>query len=81
MCCLLGAKIHDVAKRAAQLAKSMLLLLFHVGADDTASQKMGRIKEDYKVLVRQVENASAQVPIYATNWRNRDRRERNRQGK
>lgn len=64
LCCLLGAKIHDVAKRAPQLAKSMdqyLLLLFHVDANDSASQKIGRIKEDHKVLVRQVENVSTQV--------------------
>lgn len=60
LCCLLGARIHDGAERAAQLAKGMPLL-FHVGANDATGQKMGRIKEDCKVLVRQVENISAQV--------------------
>jgi len=27
-----------------------LLLLVHVGTNDTASQKLGRIKEDFKAL-------------------------------
>lgn len=50
--------------RVPQLVKSTdyyLLLLFHVGTNDAASKKVGRIKEDYKALVRQVRNIRAQV--------------------
>ncbi|PKU47570.1 rna-directed dna polymerase from mobile element jockey- hypothetical protein [Limosa lapponica baueri] len=38
VCCLLGAKVQDVAKRVPQLVKNMdyhSLLLFHVGMNDT----------------------------------------------
>lgn len=43
------------------------LLLSHMGTNDTTSQRIGRIKEDYKVLARQVTNTGAQVifsPIF-----------------
>jgi len=53
VCCLLGAKVQDVAKRVPQLVKSTdhyPLLLFHTGTNDTASRNVGRIKEDFKAL-------------------------------
>ena len=37
------------------------LLLFHVGMNDTASQNLGSIKEDYKALGVQVKSIGAQV--------------------
>ena len=64
VCCLLGARIQDVAERVPQLVKSTAdcpLLLFHVGMNDAASWNLGRIKEDYKALGVQVENVGAQV--------------------
>ncbi|GAB0205522.1 hypothetical protein GRJ2_003017800 [Grus japonensis] len=64
VCCLLGAKIQDVAERVPQLVKSTdyyPLLLFHVGMNDTASRNLGRIKEDYKALGVQDKNIGAQV--------------------
>jgi len=51
--CLPGAKVHDVTERVPQLVKSTdyyLLLFFHVGTNDTTSQKVGRIKEDFRAL-------------------------------
>lgn len=41
--------------------KSNLLLLVHVGTNDAASQKINRIKEVYKALVRQVKNIDPEV--------------------
>lgn len=38
-----------------------LLLLFHVGMNDTASWNIGRIKEYYKAMGVQVKNTGAQV--------------------
>ena len=64
VCCLLGAKVRDVAKRVPQFVKSTdyyLLLLFHVGMNDTTSWNLGRIKEDYKALGVQVKSIGAQV--------------------
>jgi len=53
-----------VAERVPQLVKSTdyyLLLLFHVGTNDTASQKVGRIKEDFKALGVKAKSFDAQV--------------------
>ncbi|PKU28829.1 suppression of tumorigenicity 5 [Limosa lapponica baueri] len=64
VCCLLGTKVRDVADRVPQTVKNTdyyPLLLFHVGMNDTASQNLGRIKEDYKALGVQVKKIGAQV--------------------
>lgn len=64
VCCLLWAKVRDVAERVPQLVRSTdfyPMLLFHVRTHDTASQNLGRIKEDYKDLAVQVKNSGAQV--------------------
>lgn len=53
MCCLLGAKVQDVAKMVPQLVKSTdfcPLLPFHVGINETASQNLNKIREEYKAL-------------------------------
>jgi len=53
LCCLLRAKVRDMAERVPRLVKSIdyyPLLLFHVGTNDTASQNVGKIKEDFKAL-------------------------------
>lgn len=66
LCCLLGAKIWDVAESVPQLVKSTdycPLLVFHVRINDIASRNLGRIKEDYKALGRQEKNIGAQVII------------------
>lgn len=66
-----GTMTRDAAKRVSQLLKSMdhyPLLLSHVGTDDATSQKIGRIKENYKVLVRKVTNTSAQVISHLSAW-------------
>jgi len=42
-----------VAERVPQLVKSTdyyLLLLFHIGTNDTAGRNLNRIKEDFKAL-------------------------------
>lgn len=62
--CLLGAKIWNIAKRVPQLVRSTgyyLLLLIHVGTNDTSGHNLGRIKEDYKSLEVQVKNIGTQV--------------------
>lgn len=55
----LGSSYQEVP----QIVKSidLLLLLFHVGTNDAASQKLNRIKEGYKALVRQVKNIGPKV--------------------
>jgi len=53
VCCLLGAEVRNVTERVAQHVKSTddyLLLLFAVGTNDTASQNLGGIQEDFKGL-------------------------------
>jgi len=53
VCCLLGAQVQTVAKRVPLLVKSTdyyPLLLLHVGTNDSTSQKLGRIKKDFKGL-------------------------------
>lgn len=70
VCCLPGAKVREAAERVPQLVKSTdyyPLLLFHVGTNDTASQNLGRIGEDYGALGVQVKTIAAQViflPFY-----------------
>ena len=52
-----------MAERVPQLVKGTdycLLLLFHVGTNDTASSNLGRIKEDFKALGVQAKSISAQ---------------------
>lgn len=54
-----------------QLVKSMdhyLLVLSHVGTNDATSQKIVRIKEDYKALARQVTNTGAHVISHLSSW-------------
>lgn len=53
VCCLLGTKIRDITERVTKLIKSIdyyPFLLFHVGLNDTANQKLSKIKKDYKAL-------------------------------
>jgi len=64
VCCLPGAKVRDVAKRVPQLVKSTdyyLLLLFHVGTNDTTSWNLGSIKEDFRALGVKAKSIGAQV--------------------
>jgi len=64
VCCLLGAKVHDVTERVPHLVKSTdyyPLLLFHVGINDTASRNVGRIKEDFKALGVKAKSFGSQV--------------------
>lgn len=64
VCCLPGAKIRDIAERVPQLVKSNWLLSTvtpYVGMNDTASQNLGRSKENYKALGVQVKNLGDQV--------------------
>lgn len=62
---LTRGRICDVVERVSQLVKSMdyyPMLLFHVGTDDTASQKkIGRINEEDRALVRQAKNTGAKI--------------------
>ena len=53
-----------MAKRMPQLIKKTdyyVLLLFHIGMNDTESQNLGKIKEDFQALGVQVKNVGAQV--------------------
>jgi len=53
-----------VTEGVPQLVKSTdyyLLLLFHVGTNDTASWNLGRIKENFKVLGVKAKSFGAQV--------------------
>jgi len=64
VCCLLGPKARDVAKRVPQFVKSTdyyPLSLFHTGTNDTASENVGRIKEDFKALGVKAKSFGAQV--------------------
>lgn len=64
VCCFLKVKIQDTAMGMPQLAKSTgyySLLLLHRGMNDTGSQNMVRMKENYKALRMQVKNTHAQV--------------------
>ena len=64
VCCLPGAKVRDIAKRVPQLIRKTdyyPLLLFHVGMNDTESCNLGKIKEDFRALGKQVKNIGTQV--------------------
>lgn len=61
---VLVSMLMDLPERGPQLVKSRVyypLLLFHVGTNDMACQKLGKIKEDYTALGMQVKNIAAQV--------------------
>jgi len=63
VCCLPGAKVRDVAERVPQPVKSTdyyPLLLLHVDTNDTASQNLGSIKEDFKALGMKAKSFGAQ---------------------
>ena len=64
MCCLLGARIQDITDRLPKLIKpadKYPFVLIHVGTNDTASNTVARIKEDYEALGRQLKTLGAQV--------------------
>jgi len=63
VCCIPGDKVRDVNEKVSQLVKSRddcPLLLFHVGTNDTASQNVGRTKEDFKALGVRAKSFAAQ---------------------
>ncbi|KAG6933402.1 hypothetical protein G0U57_019236 [Chelydra serpentina] len=82
VCCLPGARIHDVTERLPRLIKPSdryPFLLLHVGTNDTAKNDLERITADYVALGRRIKAFEAQVvfssilPV-AGKGRGRDRR-------
>jgi len=66
LCCFLGAKVRDTAKRVLQLIKRKdyyPLLLFREGMNDSGRLKMGRIKKYCKALGAQLKNTGAQYNL------------------
>ena len=66
MCCLPGAKIHDVTERLTRLIKPSEhhpTLLVHVGINDTARRRFQDITRDFEELGREVKNLNAKVVI------------------
>ncbi|XP_073175776.1 uncharacterized protein [Lepidochelys kempii] len=64
VCCLPGAKIHDVTERLLRLIKPSdryPFLLLHVGTNDTAKNDLERITVDYVALGRRIKEFEAQV--------------------
>jgi len=64
VCCFLGAKVQDVTERVPQFIKSTdyhPLLLFDIGTNDTASQNVGIIQEDFRAPRVKVKSFGAQV--------------------
>ncbi|CAM5095768.1 unnamed protein product [Natator depressus] len=64
VCCLPGARIHDVMERLPRLIKPSdryPFLLLHVGTNDTAKNGLERITADYVALGRRIKEFEAQV--------------------
>ncbi|XP_065410850.1 uncharacterized protein LOC135973127 isoform X2 [Chrysemys picta bellii] len=64
VCCLPGARIHDVTERLPRLIKPSdryPFLLLHVGTNDTAKNDLERITADYVALGRRIKEFEAQV--------------------
>ncbi|XP_065436072.1 uncharacterized protein LOC135979801 [Chrysemys picta bellii] len=64
VCCLPGARIHDVMERLPRLIKPSdryPFLLLHVGTNDTAKNDLERITTDYVALGRRIKEFEAQV--------------------
>nr|XP_048718317.1 uncharacterized protein LOC125641845 [Caretta caretta] len=64
VCCLPGARIHDVTERLPRLIKPSdcyPFLLLHVGTNDTAKNDLERITVDYVALGRRIKEFEAQV--------------------
>ena len=65
VCCLLGAKVRDVARGCHNLSRAQTTIHWYRDTNDTSGQNLGRIKEDYKALRVQVESIGVQV-IFAS---------------
>uniref|UniRef100_A0A8C3HUE0 SGNH hydrolase-type esterase domain-containing protein n=1 Tax=Chrysemys picta bellii TaxID=8478 RepID=A0A8C3HUE0_CHRPI len=64
VCCLPGARIHNVTERLLRLIKPLdryPFLLLHVGTNDTAKNDLERITADYVALGRRIKEFEAQV--------------------
>ncbi|CAM5160534.1 unnamed protein product [Natator depressus] len=64
VCCLPGARIHNVTEKLPRLIKPSDLypfLLLHVGTNDTAKNDLERITADYVALGRRIKEFEAQV--------------------
>ncbi|XP_053898073.1 cytosolic Fe-S cluster assembly factor NUBP1 isoform X1 [Malaclemys terrapin pileata] len=64
VCCLPGARIHDVMERLPRLIKPSdryPFLLLHVGTNDTAKNDLEQITADYVALGRRIKDFRAQV--------------------
>ena len=66
VCCLPGARIHDVTERLTRLIKPSEhhpILLIHVGINDTARRRFWDITRDFEELGRKAKNLNAKVVI------------------
>ncbi|MCQ4187457.1 SGNH/GDSL hydrolase family protein [Klebsiella pneumoniae] len=64
VCCLPGARIRDVTERLPSLIRPTdyyPLLVFHVGASDTAGSSLRNIKRDFRALGSTVKGSGVQV--------------------
>jgi len=64
LCCLLGARVKDIARKLPRMVRPSdyyPLLLFHVGADEVAVTSLRVIKKEFKALGRLVKESGAQV--------------------